>query len=181
MKRLYFIRHGESTFNASGRWAAGSSDTPLTPKGREQARAAGRKARQEGLIFDVVISSPLARALDTAKIMASELGYPEDKIITSDKFIERDFGKLEGRRDLVAGTKYFIDESAIDSYDGVEKLIDLQTRMDEFLEYVRGLPQDIILVVGHGGSGRALRRAIQQEPLGKRGKSLGNAELVRFI
>ncbi|HVX48100.1 MAG TPA: histidine phosphatase family protein [Candidatus Saccharimonadales bacterium] len=181
MKRLYFIRHGESTFNASGRWAAGSSDTPLTAKGRGQARRAGQKAREEGLGFDIIISSPLARAFDTAKIIAAELGYPEDKIVLSDKFIERDFGKLEGRRDLVAGTKYFIDESAIDSYDGVEKLIDLQARMDEFLEYVRGLPQDTVLVVGHGGSGRALRRAIQGEPLSKRGESLGNAELVRFI
>lgn len=123
----------------------------------------------------------MARALDTAKIVASELDYPHRGIIISDDFIERDFGKLEGRRDLVAGTRYFIDESAIDSYDGVEKLLDLQRRMDEFLEYVRGLPEDNVLVVGHGGSGRALRRAIRQEPLSKRGKSIDNAELIRFI
>lgn len=180
MKRLYFIRHGESTFNANHAWN-GSSDMPLTAKGREQAQKAGQEAREQGLVFDVIISSPLARAHDTAKLVASEVEYPHDKIVLSDKFVERDFGKLEGRKDLVAGTKYFIDESAIDPYDGVEKLTDLQRRMNEFLEYLHSLPHENILVVGHGGSGRALRRAIRQEPLSKRGKGLGNAELIRFI
>ena len=180
MKRLYFIRHGESTFNANHAWA-GSSDMPLTPKGREQAKKAGQEAREQGLVFDVIISSPLERAHHTAKLVANEIDYPHDKIILSDQFVERDFGRLEGRKDLVAGTKYFIDESAIDPYDGVEKLTDLQRRMNEFLEYLHSLPHDNILVVGHGGSGRALRRAIKEEPLSKRGKSLGNAELERFI
>lgn len=180
MKRLYFIRHGESEFNASHAWG-GSSDTPLTPKGRKQAKRAGREAREQGLVFDVIISSPLSRAHDTAKLVATELGYPHDKIILHDQFIERDFGKLEGRKDLVAGTKYVIDESAIDPYDGVERLHDLQARMDEFLNFLDNQPHETILVVGHGGSGRALRRAIQKEPLSKRGKSFDNAELVRFI
>jgi probable phosphoglycerate mutase len=180
VKRLYFIRHGESEFNAGHKWA-GSSDTPLTPKGREQAKLAGKKAREQGLVFDVIISSPLSRAHDTAKHMASELGYPHDKIILNDHFIERDFGKLEGRKDLVAGTKYFIDESAIDAYDGVESLETLQGRMDAFLAYLNSLPHDTILVVGHGGSGRALRRAVQKGSLKERGKSLANAEMVRLI
>ena len=147
VKRLYFIRHGESTFNANHAWN-GSSDMPLTPKGREQAKEAGRKAREAGLVFDVIISSPLSRALDTAKLVASELDYPKDHILVRYQYVERAFGKLEGRRDLVAGTKYFIDESAIDPYDGVERLADLQKRMDDFLEYVQSLPHDTILVVG---------------------------------
>jgi probable phosphoglycerate mutase len=180
VKQLYFIRHGESEFNASHVWN-GSSDTPLTLKGREQAKRAGQKAREQGLAFDVIISSPLSRAHDTAKHMASELDYPHDKIILDNSFVERDFGKLEGRKDLVAGTKYVIDESAIDPYDGVERLQDMQSRMDNFLAYLYSLPHDTILVVGHGGSGRALRRAIQKEPLKKRGKSLANAELMKFI
>ena len=154
---------------------------PLTPKGHTQAKKAGQEAREQGLVFDVIISSPLSRAHDTAKHVASELDYPHDKIILSNDFVERDFGKLEGRKDLVAGTKYFIDESTIDHYDGVERLTDMQKRMDNFLAYLQSLPHDTILVVGHGGSGRALRRAIRKEPLSKRGKSLGNAELVRFL
>lgn len=180
MKRLYFIRHGESEFNKAKIWN-GPTDTPLTPKGRAQAKKAGQKAREQGLVFDVIISSPLSRAHDTAKQMASALDYPHDKIILDNQFIERDFGKMEGRRDLLATTKYVLDESAIDPYQGVEKLADLQKRMDDFLAYLHSLPHDTILVVGHGGAGRALRRAIQREPLNKRGKSFANAEIVRLI
>lgn len=154
---------------------------PLTAKGRAQAQLAGQKARNAGLSFDLIVSSPLSRAHDTAQYIASELAYPHDKIILNDQFIERDFGKLEGRRDLVAGTKYFIDESAIDQYDGVEKLADLQKRIDDFLTHLHTLRQDTVLVVGHGASGRALRRAIQKEPLSKRGKAFDNAILVRLM
>lgn len=180
MKRLYFIRHGESEFNRAKIWN-GPTDTPLTIKGRAQAKQVGRQAREQGLVFDVIITSPLTRAHDTAKHVATELGYPHDKIVLNDRFIERDFGKMEGRRDLLATTRYILDESAIDPYDGVEKLSDLQKRMDDFLAYLDSLPDDTILIVGHGGAGRALRRAILKEPLSKRGKSIGNAELVRFI
>jgi probable phosphoglycerate mutase len=180
VKRLFFIRHGESEFNGANIWN-GPTDTPLTPKGRKQAKRAGRQAREQGLVFDVILSSPLTRAYDTAKYVAAELGYPADKIIVKDQLVERDFGKMEGRRDLVASTRYVLDESAIDPYDGVEKLADVQKRMDDFLAYLHTLPHDSILVVGHGAAGRALRRAIRREPLSKRGKSLGNAELVRFL
>jgi probable phosphoglycerate mutase len=180
MKRLYFIRHGESEFNKANVWN-GSSDTPLTKKGHEQAKQAGRKAEQEGLAFDIIITSPLERAHETAKHVATATGVPHDQIIIYDHFVERDFGKLEGRKDLVATTKYFLDESDIDSYENVERLADLQKRADKVLADLQSLPHDTILIVGHGAIGRALRRAINKEPLGKRGKSFDNAELVRFI
>ncbi len=180
MKRLYFIRHGESEFNKANVWA-GSSDTPLTAKGRKQAKQAGLQAKKSGLAFDVVVSSPLSRAHDTAKHVAEAVGIPHDEVIVHQPLIERSFGKLEGRKDLVAGTKYYLDETAIDTYEGVEKLADLQKRADELLAYLHSLPHDTILVVGHGAIGRALRRSIKKEPLNKRGKSFGNAELVRFI
>lgn len=180
MKRLYFIRHGESEFNKAKVWN-GPTDTPLTKKGRRQAEQTGQDMKRQGLAVDVVIASPLIRAHETAKHVVSALGIPSDEIVINDQLVERDFGKMEGRRDLVATTKYIFDESAIDPYEGVERLVDLQNRMDNFLAYLQTLPHDTVLVVGHGGSGRALRRAIQKEPLKKRGKSLGNAELVRFI
>jgi broad specificity phosphatase PhoE len=180
MKRLYFIRHGESEFNRAKIWN-GPTDTPLTTKGRKQAKQTGEKLKKEGLAIDAVITSPLKRAHDTALLVLQSADIPIDRMIVHDQLVERDFGKMEGRRDLVATTRYVFDEAAIDPYDGVERLIDLQKRMNEFLSYLHNLPHDTILVVGHGGSGRALRRAIRQEPLSKRGKSLGNAELVRFI
>ncbi len=180
MKRLYFIRHGESEFNKARIWN-GPTDTPLTAKGRKQAKRVGQDVKKQGLAVDMVITSPFIRARDTAQLMAEAAGISNDRVMVHDKLVERDFGKMEGRRDLVATTKYIFDESAIDPYEGVERLQDLQKRMDDFLAYLHSLPHDTILVVGHGGAGRALRRAIQQEPLNKRGKSIANAEIVRLI
>lgn len=180
MKRLYFIRHGESEFNRSKVWN-GPTDTPLTAKGRRQAEQTGYKLKNQGLAVDIVITSPLARAHDTALIVAEAAEIPTDRITVHDQLVERDFGKMEGRRDLVATTRYVFDESAIDPYEGVEKLADLQKRMDDFLAYLHTLPHDTIVLVGHGSSGRALRRAARKEPLSKRGKGIGNAELVRFL
>lgn len=180
MKHLYFIRHGMSEFNKAYVWA-GSSDTPLTPEGHEQAKEAGRKAREQGLVFDVVISSPLSRAHETAKHVAKALDYPHKNIVIHNGIVERNFGKLEGRKDLLASTKYVLDESAIDTYDGVESMEQLQKRADDFLAHLRTLPHDSILVVGHGAFARALRRSVNKEPLSSRGRRLHNAEIVRLI
>lgn len=180
MKRLYFIRHGESEFNKSNLWTS-STDVPLTEKGHEQAKEAGRLLKQAGEYFDIIISSPLQRAYQTADHVAQALGYPSEKIHLNDRLVERNFGSLEGKKGLVAVTKYIVDESAIDKHDGVEKLVDLQTRVNDFLDYLHSLPYDNILIVGHGAFGRALRRAINKEPIHKRGKSFHNGEVERLI
>lgn len=153
----------------------------LTPAGQTQAKKAGQAAKKQGLAFDVIISSPLTRTCHTARHVATELGYPHDAIELRDSLIERKFGTLEGRKDLVARTKYLLDESAIDTYEGVESLAALQKRADDTLQHLHSLPQDTILIVGHGAFGRALRRAINKEPLRHRGTSYANAEIVRLI
>jgi len=180
MKKLYFVRHGESEFNKANKWA-GSSDTPLTKDGHEQAKRTGKELKKQGLAFDIIISSPLERAHNTAKHIATELDYPHDKILIHDMVTERNFGNLEGNKDLLSATRYFVDESSIDSNDGAETLNELQQRAEDLLSYLHALPHDTILVVGHGASGRALRRAVTKGPLNVRGKNIGNAEIVRFI
>lgn len=180
MRQLYFIRHGESEFNRAHKWSS-STDVPLTKTGQKQARKAGQKMKNQALSFDVIVSSPLIRAHQTAQHVAEAIDYPSEKIVIHDNLVERQFGVLEGKNDLVAATRYIYDESAIDHYEEVEKLIELQERAEQVLEYLHTLPYDTILIVGHGAFGRALRRAIKNEPLRKRGKSFGNAEYERLI
>lgn len=180
MKTLYFIRHGESEFNKAKKWS-GSSDAPLTELGKSQAKQAGRKLKKQGLSIDMIVASPLTRAHDTAKHIANELDYDISSILLHDKLIERDFGILEGRKDLVATTRYVVDESSIDSYEGVESLQNLQERATEILEYIYTLPQETVVIVAHGAIGRAIRRQVNNAPLGLRGQSFKNAEIVRFI
>ena len=91
MTFVAFIRHGQTDWNRDDRMQ-GSSDIPLNDTGRAQALEAVEVLRPTA--WDVVVSSPLVRARETAEIIAAaleiELGasYPE--------FVERDYGPFEG-------------------------------------------------------------------------------------
>ena len=86
-----FIRHGQTDWNRDDR-LQGSSDIPLNDAGRAQAHEAADLLRGQG--WQVIVSSPLQRARETAQIIADDLGielgatYPE--------LIERDYGVHEG-------------------------------------------------------------------------------------
>jgi broad specificity phosphatase PhoE len=87
-----FLRHGESIGNAQFRWQ-GQSDYALTDKGRAQARAAAERWKAEGQTFDLIISSTLVRAKETAEIIAAAVNAPieYDPIL-----LERHIGEMEG-------------------------------------------------------------------------------------
>jgi len=68
---LYCVRHGESTYNAEGR-VQGQSDVPLSERGRRQGEAV--TAAMAHLPIDAIYSSPLRRALETARAVAEPLG-----------------------------------------------------------------------------------------------------------
>ncbi len=180
MKQIYFIRHGQSVMNESDLWA-GSTDTPLTELGISQAKAAGLHAKNQGLAFDAIISSPKQRAHHTAKHIAQELGHPIQDIIVDPRLTERNFGELEGTPYINTKLAYHADERSIDAYKDVEPLQDLQNRADEFLEYAMSLPHDTILVAGHSAFGRALRRSVDKLPISERGESFDNAVITRLI
>lgn len=184
MSAIYFVRHGQSEMNRAKRWA-GRTDTPLTQTGHEQARQTGKQLKQQGLIFDCILTSPLSRAHDTAIHIAEETGYDPSKIIVSDLLTERYFGELEGTSLLSlskAGTKYLLgDESALDGIKDIETIDQLQRRAKQAADYLRTLPGDTILVVAHRAYGRALRRAFTNDTSYKRGQDYDNAEIVRLV
>jgi broad specificity phosphatase PhoE len=168
VKHLYFVRHGESAANVQ-RVFAGQMDTPLTEKGREQAKAAGKAARKQH--FDLIVSSPLVRAYDTAKIITHEIGYPVENIVVNDIFKEHYIGDLSGK--------------SWDEYDefdpritNMESLNELKARAAKGLEFLRGLPADTILLVGHGSFVRLLQTAIDPT---REYPEPPNAEVVQLI
>jgi uncharacterized phosphatase len=168
MKRLYFVRHGESELNQQ-RIFAGSIDTPLTTLGEQQAELAGIHARP--LEINLIVSSPLVRAHKTAETIAGQIGYLPDKIVTNDLFRERMLGSLEGK----SWDEFDEDDSP---YPDVETEGQLLLRAQQALEYLRSLEADNILVVGHGSFSLALQTAIdpnQQYPEPE------NAEILQLI
>lgn len=72
-QQLWFLRHGE----AEPHDARPDVDRQLTPRGEEQSRAAGRALRALEISFQLVLTSPRVRALDTARLAAQELGIEE--------------------------------------------------------------------------------------------------------
>jgi ribonuclease H / adenosylcobalamin/alpha-ribazole phosphatase len=84
--RLLLIRHGETAFTAEKRYS-GRGDVPLTPEGRAQAEAVGKRAAAMGAT--VAVSSPLSRCVETANAIGV-------KVVTDQDLIEVDFGAWEG-------------------------------------------------------------------------------------
>ena len=88
MLELYLVRHGETEWSRARRHT-GRTDLPLSPVGEAEARALGDHLR--GLEVDRVLSSPLTRALDTAKLA----GFG-DRVERTDALLEFDYGEYEG-------------------------------------------------------------------------------------
>jgi len=92
---VVILRHGESTWNELNLFT-GWHDVPLTARGRAEAEAAGRTLAGEGLWFDVVHTSLLSRAVETANIALAALGQPWLPVERSWRLNERHYGALQG-------------------------------------------------------------------------------------
>ena len=96
-REFLFVRHGQTDWNVRG-LLQGRSDRPLTDKGVEQANEAAHLLRGESV--GLIVSSPLARAVDTAEVISQRLNVP---IQVDSDLIERSFGRYEGRPVLEIG------------------------------------------------------------------------------
>ena len=155
MTNLLLVRHGETDWNRDGRWQGGS-DTRLNDVGREQARALAQQLDGE---IDVLYSSDLARARETAEIVAAKLGL---EVRLDPRLRERGFGSWEGlttteieERFANAHRRWLAGEGA--GADDAEAFEDFSARVEDFLSDVLRLhPGEEVLVVSHGGSIRVI-------------------------
>lgn len=151
---IYFVRHGESIANATG-MAAGASESPLTEEGIRQAHAEADIILQKSIQLDVIIASPISRALDTARIIARQTGFDETAIVVTDLLKERTLGSFEGKTQ--AEFKASTEDEKVSA--GSEKLIDLYERVKKANEFIIDVTQgaENVLVVGHSGFYRMAR------------------------
>lgn len=159
MPRILLVRHGESEWNAIGRWQ-GQADPPLTDTGRSQAR---RAARTLGAVA-AIASSDLVRAHHTAELIAGELGV--GPVLIDHRLRERDAGEWSGltRAEVHRDWPGFladdpvhserepgepIDEKRPPSWESDESLV---TRAIAALDALAStVGDDDILAVTHGG------------------------------
>lgn len=141
---IYIVRHGQTEQNLKKK-LQGRSNHPLTDLGREQASAVGDAFRDAGIVFDKVYTSPLDRAIETAKLVAGDV-----PIECEDALIEMDYGPYEGT-DLhnlpPEVEEFFKDFTNHPAPDGMEQLSSVVARAGEFLERLKAeaVHRDILL------------------------------------
>ena len=148
---FYLVRHGESEANAARRFA-GQSDSPLTARGRRQAKTVAKELAK--VKFDKVVSSDLSRTRDTAEIIARAQGVPVEIV---PELREIDVGDRTGQTfDEVAGLPEW-KENGFVAWPGGETLDQVLARTLAAIDRLAGEnPGRTILVVGHGGVNRIL-------------------------
>ena len=171
---IYIVRHGETDYNVEGRFA-GRLDIPLNNKGINQAYALHEKLKN--IKFDLVISSPLSRALETAKIITN------NKIIIDNRIIERSNGELEGKlKSELTIIPDFNDPN--ESKYNIENINDFRKRIFEFFtDLNKNYKGRNILIVTHAGVGIYARCFFEGEPKDGNYKNykINNCEVIKYF
>lgn len=152
MHKLYFTRHGETVWNVENK-ICGMTDSPLTERGRAQARALGQKVKAGGYTIDEILYSPLSRAADTALAIAEATGIPARP---EPRLREQCFGRYEGTpRD---GAEFKVSKTLFaDRYSGGESMLQLAQRIYDLLDELRADESKTYLLVAHNGIARVVR------------------------
>ncbi len=150
MTRILVLRHGQSEWNAEGRWQ-GQADIDLTELGRQQAFAASQRLG----VVDAIMCSDLRRALETARILSDQLGV--GPVVVEPLFRERDAGEWSGltTAQIEQGWPgYLAERRRPDRFEPESAAL---ARLLAGLDLVhREVPGGEVIVVAHGGLVHAL-------------------------
>jgi broad specificity phosphatase PhoE len=179
MTHLWLVRHGQTDWNAQGRWQGQTPDAPpLNATGLAQAQAAAEQlAVQDGLTFAAIYSSDLLRARQTAEAIAQRLGLP---IRLDPRLREVHLGAWEGMLGDDVALRYVaeLDERRRDPVHSRppqgETVFELAARVGQALDDIaQAHPHANVIVVSHGlaiaavlclANGRPLEQVFAQIP-----------------
>lgn len=170
MTRFFLVRHGETEWNRIHR-IQGSSDIPLNDTGRSQALKVGGVLSRHR--FDLIVSSPLSRAMETATIIARRLKMPLPLPLPA--IVERHYGEAEGatREDLDA------------RFPGNTPVPGREPREDVHKRVIRALgdlairhPHADIIAVTHGG---VIRSVVEHAAPGQYNEPIRNCSVHSFL
>lgn len=178
---IFLLRHGETDWNQAGR-LQGHMDIPLNQNGRLQISHAADILANLYQDIDLVITSPLSRARESAEIVSDRLAYERTDIIVEPLLIERGFGEGEGLTIAERKEKY-----PDDIYPGMESLNALLERAHSAFEriIVSFADKENILVAAHGAILYAMVTAITDGQIAYGGEKVkfepGSLHLIRYI
>ena len=145
--KIYLVRHGETAKNRERR-LQGRSDVPLNEKGIFQSEQTRAFFASKAIRFGMVYSSPLQRAVQTARIIAGE----QADILTDERLLEMDYGPYEGSTledpapELML---FFRDFRHNPAPEGMEPLASVTERLGRFLREIRAGAAGDILISTH--------------------------------
>ncbi len=165
---IYIVRHGETIWN-SNHLLQGHADIELNENGRRLAAITGKKL--EGTAFDVIYSSPLIRAYETACLIR---GYQNIPIIRDERLKELCFGEYEGKDvdELLHNESdpfhyFFTKPELFEPASGGETLDELRERTADFMRNVvepNEKKWNRIMIAGHGAMNKAIMCHIYKHP-----------------
>ena len=136
MHTLYFTRHGETVWNVENK-ICGMTDSPLTERGRQQARKLGEAVKASGVHIDEILYSPLSARCEP-------------------RLREQCFGKYEGTPRN--GGEFRVSKTHFaDRYDGGESMMQLAQRIYNLLDELKADTGKTYLLVAHNGIARVVQ------------------------
>jgi broad specificity phosphatase PhoE len=174
MKEIYFIRHGQTDCNKYDDGICYVEDEPLNKKGKKQAKKTGKylkEFRMNDTLFDCILTSPRARAKQTANIIADEIDFSSSRTGASE-VIKIDEIKEIGRGDM---NEYYEAEYQIlkvikdpiehwkaeneilkkvqEKYNlrNMDDIRDVEKRLSDFISRIKSMKEKKIIVVSHYG------------------------------
>jgi broad specificity phosphatase PhoE len=163
------LRHGQTDWNINF-LLQGVTDIPMNETGLAQVKLAAQAIQAKD--WDVIVTSPLSRAKQTAEIIAQHVGFAE--IVENQLLIERSFGEAEGLSHEQWRAKY----ANLDEIPGGESRTELAVRSQLLLDHVATeFKGKRVLAVSHGALIRGLLSIASKNQLPRDGERLGNASL----
>ena len=145
MDHFYFVRHGETVWNVENK-ICGATDIALTELGHQQAIELGQKILEQQITIDQILSSPLIRAVDTARHI-SDIAHIPMKI--EPRLKEQNFGRYESTArnsaEFHVAKTHFIDR-----YNGGESMLQLAQRIYNLLDEIQSDDRTYLLVAHNG-------------------------------
>lgn len=156
MTEICLVRHGQTDWNFQ-EIIQGREDIPLNEVGKRQASQSAEALKAEK--WDMIVSSPLIRAHETAKVIAHEVGI--DTIHLDERFVERNFGEASGKP--VAEVRASIAAGDVEGMETDQQLVErCFLALQDIAEHNDGKR---IIIVAHSHAIKAILHAISPEEI----------------
>ena len=155
--KIYLLRHGQTDWNIQGR-LQGHRNIPMNMNGKKQIIEIAERLQGLNFVADIIISSPLDRAKESASIVAEQIGYKKT-IIYDEDFLERSFGLAEG---LIWNENMNLDDPVYRA----ESIEDVCKRAKKAIDKYISCDEKSILIVAHGAVLSAVKSVLSQGELG---------------